>query len=311
MLQFAIKKLIQGILMVLAVSMITFALLSTAGGDALTGLRDNPQVSAKTIEDLEKFYNLDRSLPERYVGWLVGAATGDLGESFIFRLPVRSLIWSRFTTTLLLSFLAILFASLVSLVLAVFEVRYRSRFLSIILEGVTLITASTPRIVLSIVALLIMLQLSISTASAGSFSWFQLFAGAAVLALPLVSLFLAQLREGFAGAMGADFVRLARAKGLDEWTVIIAHALRAAVNPFLSIVGLCFGALLGGSVIVETVLGLPGVGALMIGAVRGRDVPIVMGIVLITSVSVWLANLAAELLQMLNDRRLRDGAIDK
>ncbi len=310
MLQFALKKLIQGVLMVLFVSVITFGLLSTAGGDALTGLRDNPQVSPQTIADLEKLYNLDRSLPERYAGWLGGAVRAELGESFLFRVPVRDLIWSRFTTTLLLSFLAIVFASVVSLSLAVLDVRYRSRAFSAFLEGLTLITASTPRIVLSIIALLIMLQLSISAASAGNFGWFQLLAASIVLALPLISLFLAQLREGFSGVMDEDFIRLARAKGLAEWHVIVRHALRAAINPFLSIVGLCFGALLGGSVIVETVLGLPGIGALMVAAVRGRDVPLVMGIVLLTSVSVWVANLAAELLQILNDRRLRDGAID-
>lgn len=310
MLQFAIKKLIQGAGMILAVSAITFALLSTAGGDALTGLRDNPQVSPKTIADLEKLYALDRSLPERYGSWLAGAATGELGESFLFRLPVGGLIWSRFSNTLLISFLAIVFASIVSLKLAIIDARYRNRVLSILIECLILITASTPRIVLSIIALLVMLQLSITAAPAGSVSWYQLLAGSAALALPLISIFLAQLREGFDDVMKEDFIRLARAKGLGEWRVIGSHALRAAINPFLSIIGLYFGALLGGSVIVETVLGVPGVGALMVAAVRGRDVPLVMGIVLLTSVSVWIANAVAELAQMFNDRRLRDGAIE-
>jgi ABC-type dipeptide/oligopeptide/nickel transport system permease component len=110
--------------------------------------------------------------------------------------------------------------------------------------------------------------------------------------------------------MKEDFVLLARAKGLSEWTVITRHALRAALNPFLTIAGLSLGGLLGGSVIVETVLGWPGIGALMVSAVRGRDVPLVMGVVLIASVAVWFGNTAAEILQVVNDKRLRSGGLD-
>ncbi len=104
--------------------------------------------------------------------------------------------------------------------------------------------------------------------------------------------------------MNEDFVQYARAKGLAEWVVIRRHALRAALNPFLTLFGLSLGGLLGGSVIVETVLGWPGIGALIVTAVRNRDVPVVMGVVLVASAAVWFGNTAAEFLQMLNDRRI-------
>ena len=106
--------------------------------------------------------------------------------------------------------------------------------------------------------------------------------------------------------MREDFIKLARAKGLSESAVIFRHAVRPALNPVLTIAGLSLGGLLGGSVIVESVLGRQGLGTLMVSAVRGRDLPLVMGIVLLTSTAVWLGNALGELLQAINDKRIRD-----
>ncbi len=291
--------------MILIVSAISFTLLSSAGGDALSTLRENPQVSDKTIEGLKRIYGLDRTFAERYGLWLFGAVSGDLGESFSFRIPVRTLIWSRFLNTLIMSFVAFAIAVAVSFFLSILSARYRRRFLSGFIETIVLLSASTPRMVLALLVLVITLRFSMSAPAAGEINLFQLFSGAIVLSVPLISVFLAQLRVGLADALNEDFVRLARAKGLAEWRVIALHALRAALNPFLSIAGLSFGGLLGGSVIVETVLGWPGLGALMVSAVRGRDVPLVMGVVLVASAAVWLGNTIAEVLQLVNDKRLR------
>lgn len=106
--------------------------------------------------------------------------------------------------------------------------------------------------------------------------------------------------------MNEDFVRYARAKGLSEWSVIIKHALRGAANPFLTLFGLSLGALLGGSVVVETVLGWPGIGSLIVGAIKTRDIPVVMGVVIVASAAVWFGNTLAEFLQLANDPRMRD-----
>lgn len=306
MLQFTIRKLIQGSLMIVIVSAITFALLSSAGGDALTSLRDNPQISEKTVQELNKVYGFDRPLPERYSTWLAGAFRGDLGESFSFRIPVGTIVWSRFTNTAVLSATALFIAMLVSFLLSILGVVYRSRIIHALIEMLILLTASTPRMVLALLVLVIALRFAFAGPQAGGFSIFQLVSGSIVLAIPLVSIFLAQLSDALRDAMNEDFVRMARAKGLSEWSVVTLHALRAALNPFLTIAGLSLGGLLGGSVIVETVLGWPGIGALMVAAVRGRDVPLVMGIVVIASTAVWFGNMIGEFLQLLNDKRLRD-----
>lgn len=305
MLRFFIKKLLHGLFMIIGVSIITFALLSAAGGDALSGLRENPQISEQTIDKLRQVYGLDRPFIVRYGSWLGSAAHGDLGESFMFKLPVSALVWARLKNTLMIGLLGLAISVVVSLGLALISARYRSRLLEGAIDIMVLVAASTPRVVLSFIVLVISLRLSIAAPVAGETSPFLLFSGAIVLAIPLISLFLAQAHDGLKEAMNEDFVRLARAKGLSEWTVIAKHAMRVALNPFLTLFGLAFGALLGGSVIVETVLSWPGIGALMVSAVRGRDVPLVMGIVVVASAAVWVGNTLAEVLQVVNDPRIQ------
>jgi peptide/nickel transport system permease protein len=280
-------------------------LLSAAGGDAFTNLRNNPQISEKAIEELRRVYGLDRPFVVRYASWLGSAATGEFGESFAFKIPVGTIVLARFQNTLIMAVSALAMAAAFSFLLAVTAVRYRNKWLSSAIDMIVLLTASTPRIVLALIALVISLRFSVAAPEAGDLSAFTAAAGSIVLAVPLISLFLAQLHDGLNEAVRQDFVRLARAKGLSEWTVIVRHASRVALDPFLALFGLSLGALLAGSVIVETVLGWPGLGALMVSAVRGRDVPLVMGIVFVASAAVWVGNTLAEMLQMLNDPRIR------
>ncbi|HEV7700269.1 MAG TPA: ABC transporter permease [Pyrinomonadaceae bacterium] len=303
MLKLVLRKLVQGLLMLLIVSAITFALLASAGGDALSGLRDDPQISERTIEQLRTVYGLDRPLPERYLSWLANAARGDLGESMNFRIPVGTLIWPRFLNTLLMGLIALVLSIGISVFLAVWSVRAQNKWLDRVVEGFIFITASTPRMVLALIAL----ALSLNIVSAGASYVFQLVAGSVVLAVPLISILLAQLLNGLQEVMSEDFIRTARAKGLSEWTVITKHAMRASLSPFLTVAGLSLGGLLGGSVIVESVLGWQGIGALMVSAVRTRDVPVVLGVVLISSMAVWFGNALGELLQFANDARIRTG----
>lgn len=283
-------------LLVLISSAVTFALLSSAGGDALSALRDNPQVSAQTIEKLRVVYGFDQPVAVRYGRWLGNALAGDLGESFNFRVPVRGLVFARLTETLLLSITAIAIAFIAASALCFLSVRLKWRWLERLNEFVILITASSPRLMLALLALVAVVKLSLQTT---------FWLAAIALAVPALAIFLAQLNESVTAAMAEDFVRLARAKGLSERIVIVRHASRAVLNPLLTLIGVTFGTFLGGSVVVETVLGRPGLGSMIVTAVRTRDVPLLMGAVLAVAVAVWMANAAGELLQMLNDKRLR------
>src|SRR5215203_6433851 len=181
-------------MMVLIVSAVTFALLGLAGGDALTSLRDNPQISQETIENLRRVYGLDKPLAVRYFTWLGGAASGDLGDSMYFRVPVADLLWVRALSTLLLGGAALALAILISSLLSIAAARYRSRWLNAMIEGLVFLTASTPRIVLALVSLALVAQITIASADAASAAsfWF----AAVALATPLISIFLAQFHGG-------------------------------------------------------------------------------------------------------------------
>jgi ABC-type dipeptide/oligopeptide/nickel transport system permease component len=174
-----------------------------------------------------------------------------------------------------------------------------------------LLASSTPRIVLALAALAFAASTSLFSIGAGATSaagsLLNILLPALVLAVPLVAIFLAQVRDGLGVALHEEFVQVARAKGLSERVVTLRHALRSALNPIITIFGYSLGNVVGGSVIVETVLGWPGLGQLSVMAVRSRDVPLLMGVVLVTATAVLVGNLIADILLRFNDPRLREG----
>jgi peptide/nickel transport system permease protein len=307
-------RLLQGLLVLLLVSALTFTLLATAGGDALTALRSDPLVSEQSINELRRTYGLDRPLHVRYLSWLGLLAHGEMGQSFFYHAPVGPLVRARLVNTLTLAACALLFAWGVALSLGALAARSPGSWVDRLCSAVILLASSTPRIVLALLALAFAVRTSLftvgetsSNASAESAfsSLARVVVPALVLAVPLVALFLAQVREGLGAALSEEFVQVARAKGLAERAVIFKHALRSALNPLITIFGYSLGGVVSGSVIVETVLGWPGLGQLSVVAVRNRDVPLLMGVVLVTAGAVLLGNLLADILLRLNDPRLR------
>ncbi len=307
MLKLILSRLLQGILVLLVVSMLTFALLAAAGGDALTTLRNDPLVSDRTLEEQRRVYGLDQPLTVRYVRWLGGIARGEMGESFSFRAPVWTILWPRLLNTLSLAIVALLLAWAVALPLGSAAARRPRGWLDKLCGTVVMLASSTPRIVLALVALAFAARTSLFNIGGGAGgSLLNILLPAFVLSVPLIALFLAQVRDGLGAALREEFVRVARAKGLSERVVMLRHALRAALNPLITIFGYSLGGLVSGSVIVETVLGWPGLGLLSVLAVRSRDVPLLMGVVLVTSTAVLVGNLIADVLLRFNDPRLRE-----
>ena len=316
MLKLILSRALQGVVVLLVVSALTFALLGAAGGDALSEMSTEGTASEATLQGMRRVYGLDEPLAVRYVRWLGQLARGRMGESFYYHAPVATIIWPRLLRTLALAAVALLLALSVSLTLGALAARRRGSLWDRASEVVILLTASTPRIVLALVALAIVARTSWfpvggGAAAAGAeetwadFQPWRILPPAVVLSLPLVALFLAQVREGLSHALAQDFVQVARAKGLTERAVIMRHALRDALNPLITLFGYAFGSVVSGSVIVETVLGWSGLGALSVTAVKTRDVPLLLGVVMITATAVLTGNLIADILLRLNDPRLR------
>lgn len=312
MLKLIFNRVLQGILVLLIISVLVFALLAATGGDALTALGTDPLVSEETLNNLRHIYGLDQPLHVRYWRWLTGALRGALGESFFYRVPVASLLWPRLLSTLLLAAIALVIACAVALTLGALAARRKHGWIDRFCELLILLATSTPRIVLALLALAIaartqLFSVGVDTAGLGlAGALKRVLLPALVLCVPLVALFLAQVRDGLGEALHEEFVQVARSKGLPERIVILRHALRAALNPLITIFGYSLGSVVSGSVIVETVLGWPGLGQLSVVAVRSRDVPLLMGVVLITATAVLIGNLVADILLRFNDPRLRE-----
>jgi peptide/nickel transport system permease protein len=301
LLKLIVNRLLQGILVLLVISVLVFALLAGTGGDALSALSADPLVSEETVRSLRHIYELDQPLHVRYGRWLGGVVRGELGQSFFYRAPVSQLLWPRLRSTLQLAAVALSIAWAVALMLGALAARRKGSWLDTCCELLILLATSTPRIVLALVAL------AVAARWAGNVEALKgVLLPALVLSVPLVALFLAQVRDGLGEALREDFVQVARAKGLPERVVILRHALRAALNPLITIFGYSLGGVVSGSVIVETVLDWPGVGQLSVVAVRSRDVPLLMGVVLVTATAVLIGNTLADILLRLNDPRLRE-----
>ncbi|HEX8745585.1 MAG TPA: ABC transporter permease [Pyrinomonadaceae bacterium] len=316
MLRIILYRLLQGAVVILIVSALTFALLGAAGGDALSSLSSDPLVSEATLRGLRHTYGLDEPLPVRYWRWLAGVLRGEMGYSLYYHTPAWSIIGPRLLNTLALATLALLISMTISLALGWLAARRAGGWADRLAGAVILLASSSPRIVLALIALALVARspsflMSGGAAAVGAspgISLMRIFIPATILSVPLVALFLAQARDGLLLSMREDFVQVARAKGLSERAVILRHALRAALNPLITIFGLSLGSLISGSVMVETVLGWPGLGQLSVVAAQARDVPLLMGVVLITATAVLVGNLVADILLCLNDPRLRQGA---
>ncbi|HEX8888160.1 MAG TPA: ABC transporter permease [Pyrinomonadaceae bacterium] len=307
MLKLLLSRSLQGIIVLLIVSMLTFALLAATGGDALTSLSNDPSVKEETIERLRQTYGLDQPLAVRYMRWLTNVVRGDLGESYSRRAPVWMVLRPALTNTLMLAGVALIIAWTIALALGSFAARRPRSWLDKLCSAVILLASSTPRIVLALAALTFAASTALFSIGAGDkeSSPVNILLPATVLAVPLIALFLAQVRDGLGAALREEFVQVARAKGLSERAVALRHALRAALNPLITIFGYSLGGLVSGSVIVEKVLGWRGLGNLSVDAALSRDVPLLMGVVLLTATAVLIGNLAADILLRVNDPRLR------
>jgi peptide/nickel transport system permease protein len=302
MLKLILSRLLQGVFVLLVISLLVFALLAAAGGDAVSALRDNPQVSEETIAALRRVYGLDRPLMTRYANWLTELARGSLGQSIYFQAPVWSVIWPRLLRTMALAAVAMAIACLISLSLGLAAARRSGSLIDRLCGAIILLAASTPRLVLS----LFILALIARTALFGDAMWLlRILPPAFILSFPLIALLLAQTRAAVGAALGEEFARTARAKGLPERAILLRHALRPALNPLITIFGYSLGGLMSGSVIVEKVMGWPGLGQLSVTAVQSRDAPLLLGVVLVASAAVLAGNLVADILLRLNDPRLR------
>jgi peptide/nickel transport system permease protein len=318
------RRLAQGVIVIFAVATLVFVLLHAAPGDPLAVLGDQPQLSPDAVARLRRSFGLDQPIPTQYARYLGNLARGEFGISLTQHRPVLTAIGDALPNTLLLAAAALLVDFAVGIGVGVVQgARGRSR-VDALLSLVTVTLYSTPVFWLGLVLLVLFAQTLGWLPAGGTVDPIGHaalpLAGRALdrvrhLALPALTLGLAAAgytarhqRSAMLEAIGQDFVRTARAKGLRERTVVLRHALRNALLPTITLAGIAFPVLLSGTVLVETVFSWPGMGRLAADAIGRRDYPVVTGAAILAAAMVVIGNLLADLAARLADPRIRRSA---
>ena len=294
------------------VASIVFVLVRLVPGDPVL-LIAGTDASAEQVRDIRSSLGLDLPVHEQYVRWFGRLLHGDMGRSLFSREPVARDLLDRVPVSLQLALSATLVSVLIAIPAGVFAATRRNAVSEVAFAAMTMTGVCVPSFVMG---LLLMLLLSVYAGlfpirgyeplSQGVLSW------ARYMALPAVAYGLIQAagvarmtRATLLEVLGEDFIRTARAKGLAGWAVLYKHALRNALIPVVTLIGLNVGVLFTGAVVIETLFGLPGLGAFLVAGILKRDYPIVQGAILFISTFLVLVNLGVDLLYRVIDPRLR------
>jgi peptide/nickel transport system permease protein len=257
------------------------------------------------VAALRQRLGLDDSLPVQYVRFVAEAARLDFGESLWLNRPVLTSVGERITTTARLAIAAMAIALVVSFPLGILAALKQRSVVDGLVSVVSLLGQSVPSFWLGIMLILIFARQLRLLPSAGSETWKHLIMPAVTLALPLVGVLTRLVRSGLLDVMYEDYIRTARAKGLGPRSVLTRHALRNMLIPVVTVAGLQLGNLLGGTVIVETVFGWPGIGRLLVDAIFHRDYPLIQAAILFITTGFVVINLLVDLSYVYLDPRIR------
>jgi peptide/nickel transport system permease protein len=296
----------------LLVATLVFFITRLAPGDPAAVMLGE-QATAADIAQLRASYGLDKPLPLQFVYWLKELAHGNLGQSIFLQRPVTQALWERAEPTTLLALMAVAIAACIGIPCGIVSAVFRGSAVDQTFTGFAMLGASVPSFWFGLVLMQIF---------AVSLGWFPvsgygepgaslaerihcLVLPATVLGVLNSALIIRFTRASMLDVLGEDYVRTARAKGLPESTVVLKHALRNALVPIVTVLGLTAALMIGGAVVTETVFGLPGVGNLIVSAVLRRDYPVIQGALLIISGLYVLINMAVDLLYAVVDPRVR------
>ena len=312
MIGFLFRRLLAAVPVLLGVSVVCFALLKLVPGDPVTVLL-GPGYNEQQAAVLRQKYGLDRPVPLQYLLWLRQVVRGDFGQSVFTGEPVLSAILDRLPVTLELTAIGLLFAVFVGVPLGVASAARPGRGADQIVRVVGLLGISVPGFWLGTI-LILLLSLKLGWLPSGRFVplWQDPGANLRHVLLPglalgtaVAAVVMRTARSAMLQTINQDYVRTARAKGLTPGRVLLRHALRNALVPVVTVTGLQAGYMLGGSVVIESVFSLPGVGRLALQAITGRDYPLLLGVVLFVAAAFVLVNLAVDLLYAYVDPRIR------
>jgi ABC-type dipeptide/oligopeptide/nickel transport system permease component len=303
MLLFVFRRMWLAVLVCLTVLVVSF-ILTRLSGDLAASIA-GPNASAADIAIVTKNYGLDRPLLVQFFDWAGHAAEGDLGRSYLYHVPVAGLIRERLPVTLTLGLIGLSIALLIALPLGIVAAVREGSAVDRGIMVVALLGQAMPGFWFGLVLIVLFgLQLQWLPIS-GVESWQGYIMPGIVLAFSAIPALMRLTRSGMIDALAADYIRTARAKGLSRGKIILKHALRNAAMPVVSIAAVQLGFMLGGSVVIESVFALPGVGYLAWESIIKNDFPVVQAVVLFLAVIYIALTLMADMMNALLDPRLR------
>jgi ABC-type dipeptide/oligopeptide/nickel transport system permease component len=303
MIRFVLRRLALGLLVALTVMTLAF-MLTRLSGDLAISIA-GPQATQADLDIIRKAYGLDRPQYVQFLDWIWRAMRGDFGQSYFFKDSVANLIAKRMPITLTLGLVGLSLALIISIPLGIMAALRENSWID---RGVTIITMlgqAIPSFWLSLMLMIFLgLHLGILPIS-GTGTWQHLVMPGIVLAFTAIPALTRLTRSGMIEAMASDYIRTARAKGLSRWSIVFKHALRNAAIPVVAIAAVQLGFMLGGSIVIETVFALHGVGYLAWESIGKNDFPVVQAVVMILSIIYIGLTLFADILNAVLDPRLR------
>ena len=313
MLLFLLRRLASAIPVLFVVSVVSFLLIWIVPGDVTAEIA-GPDATPAQIMRLRQQLGLDQPLLGRAVVWYGHLLHGDLGQSYLLNRSVAAAVIERLPVTLSLVALGLVLSVAMGVLLGILAAVRHNTWVDQAATSVSLLGLSIPDFWFGLV-LIVFFGVQLHWLPTGGFvplaqdplGWLR------AMTLPALTLAFTQMgvvarmtRSSMLDVLGQDYIRTARAKGMPSWVVIFRHALRNALIPIVTVVGILTGVLLGGAVVVEQVFSLPGVGRLIIGAIQRRDFPIIQGGLLITAATFVFVNIAVDILYGWLDPRVRD-----
>ena len=302
MLTLVVRRVVRLLVVLAGVSLVTFAILHVSGDPVSLMMPEAPEADRAVLRQAMGFND---PLPLQFARFLRNTARGDFGQSFFYREPALPLVLARMPTTLLLTVLAMLLALGVALPVGIYGAVRRNSLLD---HGATLVVFLGQSMPVFWTGIMLMLLFAVQwrlLPVSGWDSWASLVLPAFTLGTFTAPLLMRIVRSSMLEVINLDYVRTARAKGVTEWFVICRHALVNAALPLVTVAGLQFGLLLGGAVITETVFAVPGVGRLIVGAIRQLDFPIVQAGVFLLALIVVVVNFTVDMLYIYLNPQIR------
>ena len=314
MLRFVLKRLLSLVATLVTASVVIFVAIEVVPGDPasyMLGLNAGPD----TVQALRDELGLNASKVTRYFDWVSGMLVGDFGTSYTYRTPVNEMIAERIGISLPLALFALLLSTLIAFPAGIIAATRRGSMADVSIMGATQLGVAIPNFWFAML-LVLFFSIQLRWFSAGGFPGWEggIFAGLKALTLPAVALALPQasilarvMRSSLLDTLGEDYIRTARAKGLTTRQTLWRHALRNALIPVLTIIGLQFSFLLAGAIIIENVFFLPGLGRLIFQAISQRDLIVVESVVMLLVFAVVLVTFLVDVAYAVADPRLRAG----